>query len=270
MGLVVTEEMVVHVNRICRYLALDDFQHRAPEAGTIQARTGTRGVDVAVVFGSAVLATVEEACRLLNQGLAARLLFSGGVGHSTALLFENIRNSARLAPLVSSGAIHADMKEADMMAVIARTVFSVRTAAILVENRSTNTGENARFSWDLLRARMPGVLSLLILQDPLLQRRAVLTLQQALSLVPVRPVVLSAAAFVPEIGTQGFVNPPPSQQPAPWSLERCLALALGEVERLRNDERGYGPNGRGYIPAEDVPAEVLASYHALTTAQQAT
>ncbi len=38
---------------------------------------------------------------------------------------------------------------------------------------------------------------------------------------------------------------------------------LGEIPRLRDDEKGYGPRGRGYIVHVDVPEEVLAAYERL-------
>jgi hypothetical protein len=31
------------------------------------------------------------------------------------------------------------------------------------------------------------------------------------------------------------------------SLERFISLLMGEVQRLRNDEQGYGPRGKGFF-----------------------
>jgi len=50
---------------------------------------------------------------------------------------------------------------------------------------------------------------------------------------------------------------------SPWDPTRFLSLVLGEIERIRNDEEGYGPRGRGYLVAEDIPQEVLASYESI-------
>ena len=41
-----------------------------------------------------------------------------------------------------------------------------------------------------------------------------------------------------------------------WSMEHYLSLLLGEVERLRDDANGYGPNGADYIAHVDIPAKV--------------
>jgi uncharacterized SAM-binding protein YcdF (DUF218 family) len=251
------------VNGICRYLALDDFGHRRPGAHALPGHSGAPRFDLVAVFGNQVLATIALACELYVQGLAGRLLFSGGVGHSTPLLFDNIRRSTPYARLVKSGVITAGMAEADMMAAVATVAAGVPLSAIRVENRSTNTGENARFSCELIGAQLPGVSSILLIQDPLLQRRSALTMAQAMRVLPGPPLLLSHAVFVPQVAGGEFVTPLSASERPPWEPARFLALLMGEVERLRNDERGYGPRGRGFLPAVEVPADVLASYDKL-------
>jgi hypothetical protein len=46
-------------------------------------------------------------------------------------------------------------------------------------------------------------------------------------------------------------------------MERFVSLILGEIPRLRDDERGYGPKGRGFIAHVDVPDGVLAAFSRL-------
>jgi hypothetical protein len=43
-------------------------------------------------------------------------------------------------------------------------------------------------------------------------------------------------------------------------MERFLALILGEVRRLRDDENGYGPRGRSFLPHVEIPEPVIESY----------
>lgn len=52
----------------------------------------------------------------------------------------------------------------------------------------------------------------------------------------------------------------PSEQQGVWSVERFISLLLGEVPRLRDDPRGYGPRGRGFIDHVDIPEEVEAAH----------
>ncbi|UNI16567.1 hypothetical protein JDV02_002993 [Purpureocillium takamizusanense] len=45
-----------------------------------------------------------------------------------------------------------------------------------------------------------------------------------------------------------------------WPMGRFLGLVAGEVPRLRDDENGYGPRGKGFIARVCVPAEVERSW----------
>ena len=51
-----------------------------------------------------------------------------------------------------------------------------------------------------------------------------------------------------------------------WTLDRFADLVLGELRRLRDDERGYGPRGTGFIDHVDVPPEVEAAASVLAEA----
>jgi hypothetical protein len=60
----------------------------------------------------------------------------------------------------------------------------------------------------------------------------------------------------------------PVNRPAPdgrdtWPRERWISLVMGEVPRLRDDELGYGPRGRGFIAHVELPDEVAAAHASL-------
>ena len=46
-------------------------------------------------------------------------------------------------------------------------------------------------------------------------------------------------------------------------MERYLTLLLGEIPRLRDDENGYGPRGKGFLAHVDIPEEVEAAFQLL-------
>ena len=48
-----------------------------------------------------------------------------------------------------------------------------------------------------------------------------------------------------------------------WDMAHYLTLLMGEVQRLTDDEFGYGPAGAGFIARVDVPAEVTAAWKRL-------
>ncbi|CUH97822.1 hypothetical protein P22_3968 [Propionispora sp. 2/2-37] len=48
-----------------------------------------------------------------------------------------------------------------------------------------------------------------------------------------------------------------------WSKERFYELLMGEIWRLRDDEKGYGPQGKNYFGHVDIPYQVEFSYELL-------
>lgn len=102
-----------------------------------------------LVFGSNDLRVAEHAARLYQDGLAPWVLFSGARGRMTQDWPET---------------------EAETMARVAAAA-GVPVSAILIENRATNTGENIRFSRELLEER--GMLPEcgIFVQKPYMERR---------------------------------------------------------------------------------------------------
>ncbi len=96
----------------------------------------------------------QRAAQLLLDGYAPLLIFSGGVGVLTAGRFA--------------------ASEAEAFASIARGM-GVPESAILVEPRSTNTGENVRFTHALLRERGIQVRRFILVQKPYMERRTYAT-----------------------------------------------------------------------------------------------
>ena len=177
-------EVVDDVNRICGYLATDDFGHKPIRADDIIQKIGSNKFDVIAVFGNQVLATFTEACSLFRAGFAQQLLFSGGCGHSTGFLRANIAKSVRYRRFLVDHLIGDAWPEADMFAKMAEMEFGIPAENILVENDSTNTGENARFSLELLSHLASAPQNILVIQDPVLQRRTMLTLSWAVARWP--------------------------------------------------------------------------------------
>lgn len=213
--------------------------------------------DVLVLCGSAVLASVRVAADAYHRGAVARILVTGGVGHSTAHLQEAVGRHPRYRDVAT-----AHRPEAAVLADVLRTHHDVPDAAITIEQESTNCGENAQFSVDLLHRNPPPARSLLLVQDPTMQRRTHACFERFLRQDP-GAVVRSRAPFVPVV-TAGDVRDPDGQ--VVWSLERFTALLLGEVRRLHDDEEGHGPRGAGFIDHVDVPVEVLDAHRRLLDA----
>ena len=205
-----------------------------------------RPFEVLVLCGSAVPATVEMAARAFHDGVAGRILVSGGVGHSTPYLAEAVAAHHSWRDVTTSG-----RTEAAVLAEILRRHLGVPAAMVTTEEEATNCGENAAHSLRLL----PTHGRVLLVQDPTMQRRTHASFDHHQPLVGTRLEIVSQAPFVPVVGPGGGVGD--ATGPASWTFARFAALALGEVRRLHDDAQGYGPRGAGFIDHVDVPAEVL-------------
>jgi hypothetical protein len=214
------------------------------------------------LLGNQVVATLTAACCLAQALPNALLLFSGGIGHATRLLVENLRVSD-FAPLLDDAA--SSLGEAELYALVAQRAFSIPADRIRVEPRSTNGGENARFSLRLLREAGLADAPVILLQDPLMQRRTVLTWLHESEKAGRHSQVLSHPSFIPKVepGPNAVPRLIPTQSRDPWTFDRYLGMLLGEIARLRDDENGYGPRGKNFLPHVDIPAEVWASYESI-------
>lgn len=97
------------------------------------------------------------------------------------------------------------------------------------------------------------------MNDPTLQRRTRATFEKVWQ--NEQTVFANAVPFVPEILHFSeeivFTVKELNHQ---WPKEYFYALVLGEMERLHDDENGYGPKGKDFIPHIDISEEVWSSY----------
>ncbi len=119
-----------------------------------------RNVDCIVVLGSHDISVADYAIDLYQQGYAPYLLFSGGVVQQNAALgvFWDTTEAAYFSHRALATSVPAD--------------------AILVENRSRNTGENIRFTRRLLESRGFDFQSFIMVQKPYMERRVLATARQ--------------------------------------------------------------------------------------------
>ncbi|MGL1099854.1 YdcF family protein [Vibrio vulnificus] len=114
-------------------------------------------VDCLLVMCSNDLRVAEHAANLYKQGYAPYILFSGGEGRFTEGLFEK--------------------SEAETFAELAKAS-GVPEEAILLETKSSNTGENVRFSEQLLLEKGLAFESFILVQKPFMERRALATFEK--------------------------------------------------------------------------------------------
>jgi uncharacterized SAM-binding protein YcdF (DUF218 family) len=212
--------------------------------------------DVLVLCGSAVLRSLTVAAEALRTGACARILVTGGIGHSTAYLREAVADHPTYRDTDVAG-----RTEAAILAAVLRHHLDVPGDRIWTEEEATHCGQNAEYSLRLLAARAPATRSLVVVQDPTMQRRTHASFDRWNA--PDGPTVRSQAPFVPVVHEAGVGE---RDREVVWSLTRFRDLVLGEIARLTDDEHGYGPRGAGFIAHVDVPDEVAAAHRRLRAA----
>ncbi|GAA4439976.1 YdcF family protein [Pontibacter saemangeumensis] len=239
-------------NILIPFLAKRDIGSLA--ARDLQRISNRPQADLLILLGNSSLYVAEQAASAYRQGLAKELLICGGIGHSTHYLEANIRQH----PVYNSIEV-GDRPEADMLRDILVKHWGIAPGEILLENRSTNCGGNATEARKVLEQLHKKPQTILLLQDPVLQRRTQASFEKAWE--PLKVQFISHAAFVPLLQLKGgklaFAN---EAHRAFCGIDRFLSLVMGEIPRLRNDAKGYGPNGSGFITAVDIPAEVEEAY----------
>lgn len=181
------------------------------------------------------------------------MIFCGGIGHSTGRLRKAVGESPAY-PWDTQEL--EDLTEAEIYARIACQIYKTDPADIYLDKESTNSGENAENALKIIKEHGIGKQILILIQDPLLQKRASASLKR----YETESRIISYAPFIPRLKEDGAWQ---TEIKNLWSRERMLQLILGEISRLRDDENGYGPRGKDFIVHVDVPEPVIGAYERL-------
>lgn len=185
--------------------------------------------DAILVLCSYDTAVAERGASLYLEGWAPLLIFSGGLGAITKNLWSE--------------------PEAELFAAVARRM-GVPGESILVENRSTNTGENVRFTRRLLAERGLDPASFILVQKPYMERRAYATF---MNYWPEKRAVVTSPQVSFDEYLKGYSN-------SALSEDDVISIMVGDLQRIRlYPERGF------QIPQE-IPDDVWAAYEQLVKA----
>ena len=205
-------------------------------------------LDVIVLAGNSVLASVDVVANAFKSGYARRVLICGGVGHATSFLRDAVRRVDSLGGIVVD-----ERPESHILADVLAVTHDIQRSDLLIEDRSTNCGDNAWQSRRVLEEQSLRPETLAIVQDPTMQRRSHASFERAWR-GSAGPRFVSFAPVLPTV-TETEVLPADT-----WPLDRFVSLVLGEVPRLRDDLEGYGPRGRDFIEHVEIPSEVLEAH----------
>lgn len=258
------------VNTISTFLSHEEIQ--------LNPSSNTQHYDAIVLCVSAIFHCAETLFQAIQQrgsSLTPTLVLCGGIGHSTPHLYTAVSQNPRYTHLASR--ING-LPEAQVMQKILNTCYTTdnaKTSAVkvLIEDQSTNCGANATETKKLLRKHGISVVrgKVLIIQDPTMSLRTKMSFEKAFEDDEV--VFEACPTFVPRVvevdGRLRFDESGGVKEEQLWDMDRFLGLILGEIVRLRDDEMGYGPKGKGFIGHVDVPDSVLEAYARLEKSVQA-
>ena len=181
--------------------------------------------DCILTLGSHDSRVALRAAELYHGGMAPLLIFSGGLGRLTAGMWKETE-----AALFARLAIDA----------------GVPGKAILMEERSTNTGENILFTQQLLLEKDIHPASFILVQKPYMERRSYATFKKHW---PDK----SLAVTSPQIPFEQYSN-------EDIQLEKVIHIMVGDLQRIHIYPK------KGFQIQQDIPDHVWQAYESLVTA----
>jgi len=178
--------------------------------------------DCLFVLGSHDTRVAEYAADLFLRGYAPFIIFSGGLGNLTKDIFQK--------------------PEADIFADIA-IKRGVPSEKILIENKSTNTGENVEFTKKLLDEKGLKFNTFILVQKPYMERRTFATFKKVW---PEKNFIVTS----PPISFKDYSN-------EEISKDKVINIMVGDLQRIK-----IYPE-RGFQIFQEIPPNVWSVYEKL-------
>lgn len=178
--------------------------------------------DAIFVLGSHDTRVAERGAQLWLAGMADYLILSGGLGNFTLGVWEET--------------------EADKFAKIALKM-GVPESKIIVENKSTNTGENIQFTQKILKDKGLDFHRFIIVQKPYMERRSFATFKKNW---PEKSVAVTS----PNISFDNYPN-------KEISMAIVIQSMVGDLQRIKEYPR------LGFQIEQTIPKEVWRAFEQL-------
>ncbi|MVM41129.1 YdcF family protein [Spirosoma sp. HMF3257] len=185
--------------------------------------------DAILVLCSHDLRVAERGADLFLEGWAPLLIFSGGLGVITKFMWSE--------------------PEAELFARIALRM-GVPAERILIENRSSNTGENVLFTKQLLEERNLNPETFIVVQKPYMERRSFATFKKVW---PEKHVIVTSPQDSFDIYLSMYTNPA-------LTPDDVISIMVGDLQRIKTYP------DKGFQIQQDIPNDVWVAYEALVKA----
>lgn len=165
--------------------------------------------DCILVLGSHDIRVAERGAELFLEGFADTLIFSGGLGRLTEGMW--------------------DRPEAEIFADIA-VKMGVPADKIIIENKSTNTGENILFTRRILEERNLNYCKFIVVQKPYMERRAYATFKKRW---PEKQIIITS----PQMSFEEYCN---SSNIIGINMDEVISIMVGDLQRIKvYPEKGF-------------------------------
>ena len=243
------EIVAKNINTLSEFCGTRDVAELTSEQ--LQRKYGISQADVMVLFGGSILCGGDVLAEAMKNKIAKTYVIVGGAGHTTETLRVTMRS---MFPEVET----ENLPEAKVFANYLMHQYGLEVD--LLEDKSTNCGNNITYLLDLLKEKGISFRSIIISQDASMQRRmdAVLRKYVAEEIQIINYAVYSTKVTV-EKGSLAYEKSILGM----WDMERYISLLLGEIPRLTDDENGYGPNGKDFLVHVEIPKEVQTAFDEL-------
>jgi uncharacterized SAM-binding protein YcdF (DUF218 family) len=185
--------------------------------------------DAILVLCSHDMKVAERGAELFLKEFAPLLIFSGGLGSITKNFWTQ--------------------PEADQFAEIA-VGMGVPAESLVIENRSTNTGENIRFTRQLLADMGIDPQKFILVQKPYMERRSFATFRKVW---PEKEVLVTS----PQVSFAEYLD---SYSSGELSCDDVVSIMVGDLQRIKL----YAE--RGFQIHQEIPREIWSAYEELVGA----
>jgi uncharacterized SAM-binding protein YcdF (DUF218 family) len=185
--------------------------------------------DAILVLCSHDKKVAETGAKLFLEGWAPLLIFAGGLGAITSGMWSE--------------------PEADQFSKVA-IANGVPSTRILIENRSTNTGENILFTKQLLAEKGIDPQRFILVQKPYMERRSFATFRK---LWPEKEVLVTSPQVSFDEYLGGYTN-------EVLSKDDVVSIMVGDLQRIK-----LYPD-KGFQIHQKIPHDVWAAYEELVKA----
>ena len=179
-------------------------------------------VDCIFALGSIDVRIAQYSAKLFLEGYAPVIIFSGGLGRISKDIFKK--------------------SEAEMFADIAIQA-GVPQEKIIVENKSSNTGENIAFTKQLLSDRGLNFKTFILVQKPYMERRTYAAFKK---LWPEKRFIVTS----PPISYEDYPN-------INISKDKFINIMVGDIQRIK-----FYPE-KGFQIYQEIPDNVWRAYEKL-------